>query len=246
MNATTESPDNGAHAPNVDDDEVRKFDQLASRWWDPHGEFKPLHLLNPLRTGYVAERATLAEAQVLDVGCGGGLLSESLAQLGAQVTGIDMAPGPLAVARLHQQKSGLESIRYLESTAESLAEAEPGAFDVVTCMEVIEHVPDPASLIAACATLLRPGGQIFFSTLNRTPQAFLLAIVGAEYVLGMLPRGTHEYEKFIRPSELRSWASDAELSFVDIRGITYHPLGDRFSLGSDVAVNYLMHFTRPE
>ncbi len=246
MNTTTENSDRDTHDHNVDHDEVRKFDELASRWWDPQGEFKPLHLLNPLRTGYVAERATLSNARVLDVGCGGGLLSESLAQRGAQVTGIDMAPGPLAVARLHQQKSGLEGIRYLQSTAEALAEAEPGAFDVVTCMEVIEHVPDPVSLVSACAALLRPGGQVFFSTLNRTPQAFLLAIVGAEYVLGMLPRGTHEYAKFVRPSELRNWAGAAKLTFNDIRGINYHPLGERFSMGGDVAVNYLMHFTRPE
>ncbi len=230
---------------NVDQQEIRKFDELASRWWDPNGEFKPLHRLNPLRTGYVADRTRLRGKHLLDVGCGGGLLSESLARAGADVTGIDMAAGPLAVAKLHQHKSGLEQIRYLETHAEALAADEAASFDVLTCMEVIEHVPDPASLIAACAQLVRPGGQLFFSTLNRTPKAFALAIVGAEYIMRMLPKGTHEYEKFIRPSELRRWAVDAGLHFEGISGISYHPLTEQFSLGDDVDVNYLMHFSRP-
>ncbi len=230
---------------NVDQQEIRKFDELASRWWDPDGEFKPLHRLNPLRTRYVAERAELAGRRVLDVGCGGGLLSESLAREGADVTGIDMAAGPLAVARLHQHKSGLQEIRYLETHAEALAAAEPASYDVLTCMEVIEHVPEPASLLHACAALTRPGGQLFFSTLNRTPKAFALAIVGAEYIMRMLPKGTHEFEKFIRPSELRRWATDAGLSFEGIRGVIYHPFSQSFELGDDVSVNYLMHFSRP-
>ncbi len=230
---------------NVDQQEIRKFDELASRWWDPEGEFKPLHRLNPLRTRYVAERANLQGAKAVDVGCGGGLLSEALAKNGAEVTGIDMAPGPLAVARLHQHKSELGDIRYLLNNAESLAAEEPGCFDVVTCMEVMEHVPDPASLITACTELTKPGGNLFFSTLNRTPKGFLLGIVGAEYVMNMLPKGTHEYEKFIRPSELRRWAVDAGLEFVDICGITYQPLNGQFRLSDDVDVNYLMHFTKP-
>jgi len=229
---------------NVDQQEIRKFDELASRWWDPEGEFKPLHRLNPLRTRYVAERANLQGAKAVDVGCGGGLLSEALAKNGAEVTGIDMAPGPLAVARLHQHKSELGDIRYLLNNAESLAAEEPGCFDVVTCMEVMEHVPDPASLITACTELTKPGGNLFFSTLNRTPKGFLLGIVGAEYVMNMLPKGTHEYEKFIRPSELRRWAVDAGLEFVDICGIT-QPLNGQFRLSDDVDVNYLMHFTKP-
>jgi 2-polyprenyl-6-hydroxyphenyl methylase/3-demethylubiquinone-9 3-methyltransferase len=239
MNTATEQT-----TANADPQEIRKFDELASRWWDPEGEFKPLHKLNPLRTRYIAELSELQNAKLLDVGCGGGLLSEALAMKGAEVTGIDMAPGPLAVARLHQQKSALENIRYLENNAETLAAEEPANFDVVTCMEVMEHVPDPASLVAACATLTKPGGKLFFSTLNRTPKAFLLGIVGAEYIMRMLPKGTHEYEKFIRPSELRRWAQDAGLEFGGISGISYHPLSGNFSLGNDVNVNYLMHFSK--
>ena len=234
-----------AQEGNFDTQELRKFDELASRWWDPAGEFKPLHQLNPLRTGYVTGRAAVNGEPVLDVGCGGGLLTEALATAGAVVTGIDMAPGPLSVARLHQHKSGLDSIRYLESNAEALAHTESGQFAAVTCMEVIEHVPDPASLIQACADLTRPGGDVFFSTLNRHPKAFLLAILGAEYVMNMLPKGTHEYEKFIKPSELRRWARDAGLEFSNITGITYDPLSGDFRLGDDVAVNYLMHFRKP-
>jgi len=234
-----------ATTDNVDTQEIRKFDELASRWWDPEGEFKPLHRLNPLRTSYVTERAEIAGQAVLDVGCGGGLLTEALAHAGAKVTGIDMAPGPLTVAKLHRHKSGLDDIRYLETNAENLAAEETGEFAMVTCMEVIEHVPDPESLIAACAALARPGGDVFFSTLNRNLKAFMLAIVGAEYVMNMLPKGTHEYSKFIRPSELRRWARAAGLEFADITGITYHPVTGEFSLSTDVDVNYLMHFRKP-
>jgi 2-polyprenyl-6-hydroxyphenyl methylase/3-demethylubiquinone-9 3-methyltransferase len=230
---------------NADPLEVGKFDALASRWWDPEGDFKPLHQLNPVRLGYVADRAELSGAAVLDVGCGGGILTESLAKAGASVTGIDMAENVLAVARLHQQVSGLTDIRYELSSAESLAAIEAGRYDVVTCMEVLEHVPDPVSLIRACARLTRPGGTLFFSTLNRTLKAYVMAIIGAEYVLSMLPKGTHEYAKFIRPSELRRWGSNAGLEYADLAGLSYAPLAQRFSLTDDVAVNYLMQFRAP-
>ena len=234
------------HTQNVDPLELQKFDELASRWWDPEGEFKPLHKINPVRLDYVAQRADLKGRRVLDVGCGGGILTEGLAAQGADATGIDMAPGPLAVARLHLQKSDLDSIRYLENSAEGMADDEPASFDVVTCMEVIEHVPDPTSLVKACAQLVKPGGDVFFSTLNRNPKAFLMAIVGAEYLLRMLPRGTHDYERFIKPSELRRWGLDADLEFRDLRGLQYNALSGDFTLGNDVDVNYLMHFSAPE
>jgi 2-polyprenyl-6-hydroxyphenyl methylase/3-demethylubiquinone-9 3-methyltransferase len=230
---------------NVDPLELQKFDALASRWWDPQGEFKPLHQLNPVRLDYLEQRAGIAGKRYLDVGCGGGLLSEGLATRGAEVTGIDMADGPLSVARLHLKKSRLENVRYLQSSAEALAVTEAGTYDVVTCMEVIEHVPDPQSLVAACKQLARPGGEVFFSTINRNVKAFMMAIVGAEYVMRMLPKGTHNYARFIRPSELRRWGVNSGLNFSHVAGLSYAPFSGTFSLSNDVDVNYLMHFTVP-
>ncbi len=229
---------------NVDHDEIAKFEALASRWWDPEGDFKPLHDINPARLGYVRERADLAAGPVLDVGCGGGILSESLARAGAQVTGIDMATSPLSVARLHALDSGIE-VEYLATTAEALAAERPGAFATVTCMEMLEHVPDYPRTVQACADLTAPGGQLFFSTINRNPKSYLLAVVGAEYVLGLLPRGTHDYEKFIKPHELADAVRRAGLAVRDIRGMRYNPFTRRCSLGSDVDVNYLLHAEKP-
>jgi 2-polyprenyl-6-hydroxyphenyl methylase/3-demethylubiquinone-9 3-methyltransferase len=240
MNETEHNVD-----PNVDPVELRKFDELASRWWDPEGEFKPLHQLNPVRLAYVQDRATIEGANCLDVGCGGGLLSERLAECDGMVTGIDMAEGPLTVAKLHLGKTGIENIRYLRSSAEKLAEQEAGAYDLITCMEVIEHVPDPQSLVSACAKLAKPGGNIIFSTINRNLKAFLMAIVGAEYVMRLLPKGTHDYERFIRPSELRRWGTGAGLTFEHVAGLSYTPIGGSFRLSENVDVNYLMHFRVP-
>jgi len=225
---------------NVDYDEIRKFEALAARWWDPHSEFKPLHEINPLRLAYIDRRANLAGKHVLDVGCGGGILSESMAQHGATVVGIDMGQAPLAVARLHQHESNIE-VDYQQSTVEDFARAHAQQFDVVTCMEMLEHVPDPASAIEACARLVKPGGHIFLSTINRNPKSFLFAIVGAEYVLRLLPKGTHEYRKFLKPSELSGWARDVDLSVREITGMSYNPFTQKYSLGFDVDVNYLMH-----
>ncbi len=229
---------------NADPGEIAKFDALAQRWWDPAGESGPLHRLNPVRLGYVSQRAALPGARALDVGCGGGLLSEALALSGADTTRVDLSPAALQVARLHALESGVR-VRYLEAAAEELAATEPGAFDVVCCMEMLEHVPDPASVVAALATLVRPGGSVFLSTLNRTPKAFGLAIVGAEYLLRLLPRGTHEYARFLRPSELANMARKAGLELLDVTGLEMDPLTQNFRLGPDVAVNYLAHFRRP-
>ncbi|HNP36392.1 MAG TPA: bifunctional 2-polyprenyl-6-hydroxyphenol methylase/3-demethylubiquinol 3-O-methyltransferase UbiG [Woeseiaceae bacterium] len=228
---------------NVDTAEVAKFDALAARWWDTDGDFESLHAINPLRLDWIRRYADLRDKQVLDIGCGGGILSESMAAAGARVTGIDMAEGPLAVARLHLAESGRD-VNYLHSTAESLAQDQPGEFDVVTCLEMLEHVPDPAQVIAACATLVKPGGQVFFSTINRTPKAFMFAILGAEYLLKLLPAGTHEYQKFIRPSELEEWARHAGLNLQASIGMHYNPLSKEYSLGPGLEVNYLQYFRR--
>lgn len=230
---------------NVDPDEIAKFEKLASRWWDPNSEFKPLHDINPLRANWIDERAPVSGKSVVDVGCGGGLLSEALAHRGANVTGIDMGEAPLAVARLHQLESGVD-VSYLQSTAESLAAAKPAEFDVVTCLEMLEHVPDPSTVIQACAELCKPGGDLFFSTINRNPKSFLFAIVGAEYVLNLLPRGTHEYAKLIKPSELARWIREAGLELKEMTGMTYNPLTQHYRLVSDdVSVNYLVRAYKP-
>jgi 2-polyprenyl-6-hydroxyphenyl methylase / 3-demethylubiquinone-9 3-methyltransferase len=234
-----------AAAHNVDNAEIAKFEALASRWWDPAGEFRPLHEINPLRLDYIRQRTTLQGSRILDIGCGGGILAESMAGHGAVVTGIDMAEGPLTVARLHQAESGT-TVEYLQTTAETYARQHTGEFDVVTCLEMLEHVPEPARVVASCAELVKPGGQVFFSTINRNPKAFLFAIVGAEYMLRLLPAGTHEYEKFIRPSELEEWARRAGLELRGSIGLHYNPLTREYSLGENLDVNYLMHFRRPD
>ena len=221
--------------PNVDHDEIAKFEKLAARWWDPKSEFKPLHDINPLRLDYIDRRADLQGKRVLDVGCGGGLLSEAMARRGAEVIGIDMGKAPLNVARLHR-------IDYRQVTPEQLAEEQPGSFDVITCMEMLEHVPDPEAVIAACATLIRKDGRVFLSTINRNPKAYLFAVIGAEYLLKLLPRGTHEYGKFIRPSEMEAWARHAGLRLTDLTGMSYNPLTREYRLGADVSVNYLACF----
>ena len=229
---------------NVDINEINKFEAIANRWWDVNSEFKPLHQINPLRLNYIERLAGgLADKQVIDIGCGGGILSESMALQGAVVTGIDMGEAPLSIAQLHSLESGVE-IDYQQITAEEMAEQNPARYDVVTCMEMLEHVPDPGAIIAACAALVKPDGHIFFSTINRNPKAFALMIVGAEYVLQMVPKGTHEYAKFIRPSELESWARNSGLKLEDITGMTYNPIFQSYKLGNDVDVNYLMHFTK--
>jgi 2-polyprenyl-6-hydroxyphenyl methylase/3-demethylubiquinone-9 3-methyltransferase len=230
-------------AINVDHQEIEKFEQLASRWWDPESEFKPLHAINPLRLNYIDERVSLSATRVLDVGCGGGILAESMAQRGARVVGIDMAEAPLAVARLHQLESGVE-VDYRRMTAETLAETEAGGFDVVTCLEMLEHVPEPDQVIAACKTLVKPGGHVFFSTINRNPKSYLFAIIGAEYVLKLLPKGTHDYRKFIRPSEMDSWARAAGLDVVAMTGMHYNPVTRHYWLAPGLEVNYLAHYRR--
>ena len=228
---------------NVDAAEVARFDALASRWWDPKGEFRPLHDINPLRLDWIRQFVDLDGAKVLDVGCGGGILTESLAGCGASVTGIDMAEAPLQVARLHLHESGAE-VDYRQATAEELAEEQPGEYDVVTCLEMLEHVPSPSQALASIAKLVRPGGDVFLSTINRNPKSFMFAIVGAEYVLRLLPAGTHEYQKFIRPSELEAWARGAGLKLRASIGMHYNPFTKDYSLGPDLSVNYLMHFRR--
>ncbi len=229
---------------NADPAELQKFSELAHRWWDPASEFKPLHEINPLRLDWIERRAGLAGKKVVDVGCGGGLLSEGMASRGAEVTGIDLSEKALGVARLHLYESG-QKVDYRLTSAEDFAAAHEGTFDIVTCLEMLEHVPDPASTIAACARLVRPGGDVFFSTLNRNLKAYVLAIIGAEYVLNMLPRGTHDYAKFIRPSELVRHCRNSGLDTVELTGLHYNPLSRVYSLGGNTDVNYLIHTRRP-
>jgi 2-polyprenyl-6-hydroxyphenyl methylase / 3-demethylubiquinone-9 3-methyltransferase len=222
---------------NADPAELAKFGELAHRWWDPQGEFRPLHDLNPLRLGWIDGLAKLAGRRVLDVGCGGGILSEAMARLGATVTGIDLSEKPLKVAQLHLLESGL-AVHYELISAEEKAKTNAGEFDVVTCMELLEHVPDPSSTIAACAALVKPGGRVFFSTINRNPKSYAFAVIGAEYLLKMLPKGTHDYARFIKPSELSRWCRDAGLQPVELKGMTYNPITDSYRLGEDCDVNY--------
>lgn len=228
---------------NVDPAELEKFAALAHRWWDKNSEFKPLHAINPLRLNFIDNKVGLHGKRVLDVGCGGGILSESMAEKGAEVTGIDLGEKALKVAKLHQLESGAK-VDYRLLAVEDLAKEQPASFDVVTCMEMLEHVPDPASIVHACAQLVKPGGSVFFSTINRNPKAYLFAVVGAEYLLNMLPKGTHEYEKFIKPSELSAWARQADLTIGELKGMSYNPFTQHYSLGADISVNYLIHTTK--
>ncbi|MCL6327551.1 bifunctional 2-polyprenyl-6-hydroxyphenol methylase/3-demethylubiquinol 3-O-methyltransferase UbiG [Pectobacterium polaris] len=227
--------------PNVDHQEIAKFEAIASRWWDLEGEFKPLHRINPLRLGYISLHAEgLFGKKVLDVGCGGGILAESMAREGADVTGLDMGAEPLQVARLHALESGV-AVDYVQETVEAHAHAHPGLYDVVTCMEMLEHVPNPQSVVQACAKLVKPGGHVFFSTINRNAKAWMMAVIGAEYVLKMVPRGTHDIKKFIRPAELMHWVDSTPLREKHITGLHYNPLTDHFKLGPNVDVNYMLH-----
>jgi len=230
---------------NVDPQEVHKFEELASRWWDPDSEFKPLHDINPLRANWIDQRAEVADKNLLDVGCGGGILCEAMAQRGASVTGIDMGEAPLSVGNLHKLESGVE-VEYKKSTAEDFAKTHASAFDVVTCLEMLEHVPEPGSVVQACAQMTKPGGTVFFSTINRNPKSYLLAIIGVEYVLRMLPKGTHEFSKFIRPSELGEWIREAGLEITDMTGLLYNPLTKTYKLSErDVDVNYMISARKP-
>lgn len=239
MQSTTEQ------SKNVDPAELAKFGELASRWWDPHSEFKPLHDINPLRLNYIDKLVSLSGKRVIDIGCGGGILAESMAVKGAAVTGIDLSEKPLNVAKLHLLETG-QRVDYRLISAEDIAPEQPGAFDCVTCMEMLEHVPDPASTVRACAALARPGGWLFFSTINRNPKSFLFAIVGAEYVLNMLPKGTHEYRRFLTPAELSSKIRDAGLTVTEFTGMTYNPVTKHYALGSDVSVNYIVACRKPD
>lgn len=229
---------------NVDLHELEKFSQLAHRWWDPNSEFRPLHEINPLRLGWIDRLVHVSDKKVLDVGCGGGILAESLAARGAQVTGIDLAEKSLGVARVHLLESG-HRVDYQRIAVEDLAARSPATYDIITCMEMLEHVPDPASVITACATLAKPGGHVFFSTLNRNLKSYFFAVIGAEYLLRLLPRGTHEYTKFIRPSELSRWAKNAGLSPSELIGLSYNPLTRMYALSNDTSVNYLMYAVKP-
>lgn len=230
---------------NVDAGEIAKFESLASRWWDPTGEFKPLHQMNPVRAEFIDQRSPVAGLNFLDVGCGGGILTESISARGATTTGIDMGEAPLSVAKLHAIESGVE-VDYRQTTAEDLAAAKPESYDIVSCLEMLEHVPDPQSVVTSCAALTKPGGNLYFSTINRNPKSFLFAIVGAEYVANLLPKGTHEYKKFIRPSELSQCIRNADLEVVEVTGMLYNPFNGKFRLSSsDVDVNYMIHARKP-
>jgi 2-polyprenyl-6-hydroxyphenyl methylase/3-demethylubiquinone-9 3-methyltransferase len=230
---------------NVDPQEIAKFEALASRWWDRSGDFRPLHEINPLRANYIDQHSPVAGLRLVDVGCGGGILAEAMAQRGATVTGIDMGEAPLSVAKLHQVESGVD-VTYLQTTAEQLAENEAGAFDVVCCLEMLEHVPDPGSVISACAAMAKNGGSLYFSTINRNPKAFVFAIVGAEHILKLLPAGTHDYDKFIKPSEMAAWIRDAGLVVEGMTGLTYNPLTKHYRLNErDVSVNYMVRAVKP-
>jgi 2-polyprenyl-6-hydroxyphenyl methylase/3-demethylubiquinone-9 3-methyltransferase len=228
---------------NADHLELQKFGEIAHKWWDKNSEFKPLHELNPLRLAWIEGIADLKGKRVLDVGCGGGILSESMFFQGASVVGIDLGEKALKVAKLHQLESGAK-VDYQYIAVEQLAAEQSASFDVVTCMEMLEHVPDPASIVAACAQLVKPGGSVFFSTINRNPKAYLFAVIGAEYLMNLLPKGTHDYAKFIKPSELSSWARQADLNVSGMRGISYNPIAQHYSLGDDVSVNYMIHTTK--
>ncbi len=225
---------------NVDAQEIAKFEALAYRWWDTESEFKPLHDINPLRLDFIDKHTSLSGKKVLDIGCGGGILSESMAKSGAKVKGIDLGEAPLAVAKIHAKDEDLD-VEYQAISAEEIAQQEPNSYDIVTCMEMLEHVPDPAAIVSACANLVKPGGHVFFSTINRNPKSFLFAIVGAEYVLNLLPKGTHHYEKLIRPSELDRWVRQASLHTNEIIGMTYNPLHKTYKLSSDTSINYIVH-----
>ena len=231
---------------NVDPAELAKFSDLAHRWWDPESEFRPLHQINPLRLEWINGLVPLAGLNVVDIGCGGGILADAMARKGAQVLGADLATKSLKVAQLHALEAGTQGVQYREISAEDLAEEQPGQFDVVTCMEMLEHVPDPASVVQACATLIKPGGWVFFSTINRSPKSFLFAIVGAEYVLNLLPKGTHDYAKLIRPSELAAHCRSADLDLRHTRGMAYNPLSGRYWLNDDTSVNYLFATQKPQ
>ncbi len=229
---------------NIDNSEIAKFEALAARWWDRNSEFKPLHEINPLRMGFIDSKVNLAGLKVLDIGCGGGILSEAMAHRGALVTGIDMGEAPLSVAKLHLLESGLD-IEYQQSSAEAYAQQHAATFDVITCLEMLEHVPDPASVLKACHSLLKPGGRLFLSTINRNPKSYLFAVLGAEYILRLLPRGTHDYKKFIRPSELAQFARNTDLQLKTLRGMSYNPFTKKYRLSEDVDVNYLMYLEKP-